>query len=350
MQYNNTEKYLLWIKILIVDLLVYIPNIIMLRWLGLDLYAAVMVSIALSFFVHELLVKSLLLKQSAKAIEENYDVITPRKSELNVTKAKEVNVTLDELIGLETVKKNISNIINLIKVDKKRGIKPIVGHYIFQGNPGTGKTTVGRILGKTFKEMDFLKKGHFIEVTRDDLIGQFQGHTASKTTDILHSALGGVLFIDEAYSLVTDSQDSFGMEAINTIVPFMENHRDDFILIIAGYTDKLNDFLDTNVGFKSRFDYTINFADYTSYQLYDIFKHFAKAYNWKKDTDMALQRLFKSMVKYKDKNFGNGRDVRKIFEKIKQNQSNRLIPVLNALRKKDNMLYEIQADDVNRVY
>jgi len=314
--------------------------------LGLNIYVSILIGMVISFFVHDTLSsKRSINKDKESDMPPVFIESTPPK----IKKQIEVDRTLEQLIGLKSVKENISNIVNLIKVETKRGKKPTVGHYIFQGNPGTGKTTVGRIIGKTFKDMKFLKYGHFIEVTRDDLVGQYQGHTTAKTTAVLESALGGVLFIDEAYSLVSEENDMFGLEAINTIVPFMENHRDEFVLIIAGYTEPLNKFLKTNVGLKSRFNYTINFEDYNATELYEIFKLFAKDFHWNSQTDIAIKKLFKNITRYRSYNFGNGRDVRKLFETIKQNQSNRLISALNMLNRNDPMLFNIQSVDIPKV-
>ena len=334
-----------YFKLIILYLIVYATTIFTFLQLGLNPYISVLMGIIVSFFVYDTSNKSLNLTSTRTNIDENIieqDLFLPQ---IKIYESNN-NIKLEHLIGLENVKKNINNIFNLIKVEEKRGNKPIIGHYIFQGNPGTGKTTVGRILGKKFKDMNFLPNGHFIEVTREDLIGQYQGHTAFKTTKILESAIGGVLFIDEVYSLVTDAHDSFGMEAINTIVPFMENNRDKFILIIAGYTEPLEKFLNTNSGLKSRFDYTIDFEDYTATQLYKIFFTFAKDYYWDAKTDIRLKKLFKTISRYKNKNFGNGREVRKIFEQIKQNQSNRLVNSINFLSKRDSMLFHIQESDI----
>lgn len=252
---------------------------------------------------------------------------------------------LENLIGLSEVKKNIDSIINSIEVEKLRGEKVIAGHYVFEGNPGTGKTTVARILGKKFKELGLLQKGHFIEVKREDLVGRYSGHTATKTKKVLEKALGGVLFIDEAYSLNTSERDSFGIEAINTIVPFIEDNRDNMILIISGYEKPIKDFLKTNPGLQSRFDHTINFKDYNEGELYQIFKLLSKEFSWNESTDKKLKNLFWNMVKTKDRNFGNGREVRRAFEVIKRNQNNRL-SAIDGLKKDDNRLYVFTERDI----
>jgi len=289
-------------------------------------------------------------KATPKKISKPCDANT-KSTESNKVVSDVLNI-LNSMIGLNNVKNEIEKItsfitIREIKRSKGMQVTPASMHLVFTGNPGTGKTTVGRILGQTFKELGLLKRGHFIEVSRNDLVGQYQGHTADKTTTILRKALGGVLFIDEVYSLVNGDGDDFGREAINTIVPFMENHRNEFILIVAGYTDTLDIFLDKNTGLKSRFNYTIEFEDYSNVQLYDIFEIFAHKFFWDKKTTNIIKKILKNLVKNKCKHFGNAREVRKIFETIKQNQSNRLVAKLDHLYKDDPSLFEIKHNDLD---
>jgi len=262
-----------------------------------------------------------------------------------IVKSIKPNIELSKLIGLEKAKENISYIINAIKIEKLRDCHPIAGHYIFQGNPGTGKTTVARILGQKFKELGLLSSGHFIEVKREDLVGEYQGHTAIKTKNILNQALGGVLFIDEIYALQNGDKDDFGKEAINTIVPFMEDYRDQFILIVAGYTHPMAEFLDANVGLKSRFNHTIQFDDYDSIQMYQIFKLMAKNFKWNDEVNRVIKNYFFEIVKDKEQHFGNARDVRKVLEKIKKEQINRLVKY-SDLYKGDMRLSIFTLDDV----
>ncbi len=337
------------IKRSFIFILVYVSSIyILYNEVGINIYATIAISMGIAVSIQLLRMKksdildlhvdfsNINIPQLSKTLPLKYQKIYPKTYAL-----------LSGLVGLESVKDNIINILNLIKIEQIRGEKPIVGHYIFKGNPGTGKTTVGRILGQTFKELGLLKRGHFIEVSRNDLVGQYQGHTADKTTTILRKALGGVLFIDEVYSLVNGEGDDFGREAINTIVPFMENHRNEFILIVAGYTDTLDTFLDKNTGLKSRFNYTIEFEDYSNVQLYDIFEIFAYKFFWDKKTTNIIKKILKNLVKNKCKHFGNAREVRKIFETIKQNQSNRLVAKLDHLYKDDPSLFEIKHNDLD---
>lgn len=255
---------------------------------------------------------------------------------------------LDNIIGLESVKENVKSIIASIKMAHLRDpdSKVIAGHYVFKGNPGTGKTTVARIMGEVFKELKILKKGHFVEATREQLVQGYVGQTATKTKEVLESALGGVLFIDEAYSLAQGGENDFGKEAIDTIVPFMENHRDDFILIVAGYDEDMDKFFDANTGLKSRFTSVIYFEDYTEDELVEIFKIFAKEKNYVLSTGVEerLKSLFTRM-KSNSKYFGNGRDVRKLFDLCRTDLDKRLLN-FNDLQPHDRRLYEITLEDL----
>ena len=253
---------------------------------------------------------------------------------------------LDNTVGLESVKENIKNIIASIKVSKLRNpdSKVYAGHYVFKGNPGTGKTTVTRIFGEILKELKVLSKGHFKEATREDLVGNCVGDTALKTKEILEKAKGGILFIDEAYSLSKGGENDFGKEAIDTIVPFMENNREDFTLIVAGYDEDMDKFLDANTGLKSRFNNTIIFEDYNEVQLIEIFKTFSKEFNFDYNVEMQLKEIFTTMKK-NNKHFGNGRDVRNLFDVIRTNLDRRVLEI-NDLESNDKRLFEIRLEDL----
>jgi len=260
----------------------------------------------------------------------------------------------DNIIGLESVKKNIQNIVNNIKIEYLRNPdkKVQAGHYIFQGNPGTGKTTIANIMDDVFKEMGILEKSHLIEVTREDLVAEYVGGTAVKTKKVLQEALGGILFIDEAYSLARGEDDSFGQEAIDTIVPFMEKHRGDFVLIVAGYTEDMQLFLDANTGFKSRFTHTIDFEDYTKEEMLEIFNLFVDKAGLRLDEGVAhaLKQLFDGL-KDESEHFGNGRDARKVFNAVLTRLNSRLVPFINEFKhKKDERLYTITLDDIPANY
>lgn len=237
---------------------------------------------------------------------------------------------LKSLIGLERVKQDIDSLRNLIKIQamrKQQGlpITSISYHCVFSGNPGTGKTTVARIVAGIYKELGILKKGHLIEVDRSKLVGEYVGQTAPKTNKVIDEALDGVLFIDEAYSLVGEGSD-YGAEAIATLLKRMEDDRDRLVVILAGYTNEIKEFIDSNPGLQSRFNRYIQFDDYSTEELTEIFKRNLRKsrYKIKRDAFEKLQNLIERAVASRDKNFGNARYVRNLFEKVIQNQANRL--------------------------
>lgn len=238
---------------------------------------------------------------------------------------------LHELIGLSTVKSTVQELVNMAKVAQMKaqaGIKApaITRHLVFTGNPGTGKTTVARILGNIYKNLSVLSKGHFIEVDRSDLVGEYLGHTAPKTTKVVESALGGVLFIDEAYSLVPEGrQDSFAQEAINTLLKMMEDHRDDLVVIVAGYKEEMSRFINSNPGLKSRFSRSIHFADYSVSELTEIFKLNCEQHGYV-ISEKALEAFSRLVNQFEPQigELGNGRFVRNIFDRCIAIQSNRL--------------------------
>lgn len=236
-----------------------------------------------------------------------------------------------ELIGLETVKSDVATLTNFIKIQNMRAAKGMKApalsyHCVFTGNPGTGKTTVARILASIYKELGILKKGHLIETDRSGLVAEYVGQTAVKTNKIIDSAIGGVLFIDEAYSLVTGPQNDYGKEAIATLLKRMEDDRGRLVVILAGYTQEMQLFIDSNPGLQSRFNRYITFADYTEEELLKIFLSNLNKYDYT-ITDEATEKmklLIGRAVVTKDHNFGNARWVRNIFEKTLEIQANRL--------------------------
>jgi SpoVK/Ycf46/Vps4 family AAA+-type ATPase len=240
---------------------------------------------------------------------------------------------LDALIGLESVKDEVRSLANFVKLQKQRevqGLKTakVSYHLVFYGSPGTGKTTVARIVGRIYKDLGVLKKGHTVETDRGGLVAKYMGQTALKTDTVVQQALDGVLFIDEAYSLVPEggSGQDYGQEAIATILKRMEDYRDRLVVIIAGYKDEMQRFIDSNPGLQSRFNRYIDFPDYTGAQLADIFKMYMKKnqYTLAADAEDYLREQFEYAVAHKDRNFGNARFARNVFEKSIQQQANRL--------------------------
>lgn len=245
---------------------------------------------------------------------------------------KELEEELDNLVGLSEVKDVVKGILNTLELKNKKekmGIEcsDISLNMIFTGSPGTGKTTVARIMAKLLKAMGILKKGHLVEVTRSDLVGEYVGQTGPKTLDKIKEAYGGVLFIDEAYSLNGQTANDFGKEAIATLIKEMEDNRDKFVVIMAGYTKEMKDLLNLNPGLESRVKFNVEFKDYTKEELIQIFLMLClkEEYNISKKAYKKLNELFDYILRNKDKNFGNGRLVRKLFEEVKMNQANRVI-------------------------
>ena len=275
-----------------------------------------------------------------KLLKENKQKLSSpkvqRKRRKETKKAKE---ELNELIGLEDVKKQVGKILNYVKLNKERGELPTL-HMCFTGNPGTGKTTIARIIGKLFKEENILNKsGEFVEIHGRDLVDKYVGWTAQKVHKIVKDAIGGVLFIDEAYSLVSDTRGSFEDEAIATLIKEMEDHRNEICIILAGYTYEMEKLIELNPGFESRIQFTINFPDYNEDELLKIFKIMCRKekYNISKTCEEILIDNFN--IARKSENFGNGRYVRNLFEKIKFEQADRIIKnkskALNNINKMD---------------
>lgn len=257
----------------------------------------------------------------------------------------ELMAQLDSLVGLDDVKKDIKNLMNLVKVRRLRRenglpIPPMSLHMVFMGNPGTGKTTVARIISGLYAAIGVLEKGQLIEVDRSGLVAGYVGQTALKTQEVIKSALGGVLFIDEAYSLASGGENDFGREAIETILKAMEDHRDELIVVVAGYDGPMEKFINSNPGLQSRFNKYFYFPDYNGEQLLYIFKGQCKknGYALTEEAEAEAKAMFEELYENRGENFGNGRDVRNVFEDTVVRQSNR-VAALDAPTKDDLMQF-----------
>lgn len=282
----------------------------------------------------------------------------PSSSEEAEAEEPEDDATLEELLeelnsltGMEQVKKEISSLVNLVRIQKAReehGIKQsaLSLHLVFFGNPGTGKTTVARLVSRFYKKLGILSKGHLVEVDRSGMVAGYVGQTALKTAEVMDKALGGVLFIDEAYALsVNRGEADFGQEAIDTLLKGMEDHRDDLVVIVAGYTEPMQDFLDSNPGLRSRFNKFIEFEDFTPAELLEIFKSQC-AKNSMEPSDEACEAAgayFGELVERHDPSFANGRTVRNFFENVLVCQANRLADEADLTKE---ALVEITLDDI----
>lgn len=263
-------------------------------------------------------------------IPEEYQVKTQDQKEELDTLLQE----LDQLVGLETVKETVRELVNEQIYDQRLQEEEgtasqavTTRHFIFTGNPGTGKTTVARLIGRIFHALGLLRKGHFQEATRSDLVAGYVGQTAEKTKNIIHSALDGVLFIDEAYALSQGGDNDFGQEAINELVPAMENYRDRLIVILAGYSREMATLLDSNSGLRSRVSYTIHFPDYQPQDLHNIFIKLCQQNQRHCSPELKayLPEAFQRLYDRRDENFGNGRDVRNLYETMLRRQKSRAV-------------------------
>lgn len=255
---------------------------------------------------------------------------------------------LNSLIGLMGVKKELNSLVNFVKLQKirkEKGLKiPIVSlHMVFTGNPGTGKTTVARLMSKILYELGYLSKGHMIETNRAGLVAGYLGQTAIKTEEVVKQAIGGVLFIDEAYTLAT-TEDSYGQETIDTLLKLMEDYRDNLVVIVAGYPTLMKKFIDSNPGLASRFNKYIVFEDYNVQELMEIFEYMCanSSYKLEQDGKIFLNEYIKGLVSEKDEGFGNARTMRNLFEKSIAFQANRVMSMESD--KEDDLSHLIKAD------
>lgn len=259
---------------------------------------------------------------------------------------------LDALVGLEKVKRKVQDLIIYQKVQKLRREKNLHAtkttlHLAFTGNPGTGKTTVARIVGRIYKKIGLLSKGHFIEVSRTDLIAGYQGQTALKVKKVIEQAKGGVLFIDEAYSITeNDHSDSYGRECLTELTKALEDYRDDLVVIVAGYTEPMKKFFESNPGLKSRFNTFIEFDDYNSAELDKILLSMCRNNDYVLE-DKAKEKIhsyFEQQISAKDENFANGRLVRNLYDDLVMNHARRVIKMDNPSSAD---LSTIKAEDFN---
>lgn len=265
----------------------------------------------------------------------------------------ELMAKLDSLTGLTEVKENVRSLINLVKVRKLREENGLPNtemslHLVFMGNPGTGKTTVARLIGGLYKAIGVLSKGQLVETDRAGLVAGYVGQTAEKTKKVIESAMGGVLFIDEAYALAPASAgNDFGREAIETILKAMEDHRDDLVVIAAGYENEMERFISSNPGLESRFNRYFIFEDYNGEELFEIFSSMCAKNSYVLDEEAKefAAKLFTDLYENRDENFGNARDVRNIFENMVSVHSNRIA----ALQKVDKeTLVTVLEEDVSK--
>lgn len=284
--------------------------------------------------------------QDAKATEN--DPLAPKSVLMEEIKTAEEE--LDDLIGLQEVKEDVKRLSNFVRIQQereKRGMKTtsVSYHCVFTGNPGTGKTTVARIVARIYKEMGILKKGQLIETDRSGLVAEYVGQTAVKTNKVVDSALDGVLFIDEAYSLVQGSKQDYGMEAIATLLKRMEDDRSRLVVILAGYEEEMHTFIEANPGLQSRFNRYIRFNDYSAEELFEIFQLSMKKleYQLSPSAREKLQQVLAHAVANKDKNFGNARFARNLFERTLENQATRLATVASLTKES---LSDITDEDI----
>lgn len=272
---------------------------------------------------------------------------------ITVDAAPDVSLdSLNSLIGLKEVKQSITSLVNFISVNQKRkemGMKvPSVSyHCVFTGNPGTGKTTVARILAGIYRNLGILQTGQLVETDRSGLVAEYVGQTAIKTNKIIDSAIGGVLFIDEAYSLVGGGNEDYGKEAISTLLKRMEDDRDKLVVILAGYSKEMEDFINSNPGLRSRFSRYIHFPDYSADELFQIFQLNMQKFDYHltDDGESYLKRVLERRVAHKPSDFGNAREVRNLFEKVVEAQSDRL-QRMNGLTKE--AMSEFTLEDLQR--
>ncbi len=285
--------------------------------------------------------KAGVIKQTADGLElEQPETLEQLMEELNT------------LVGLKSVKQDLTNLINLVKIRKlreERGMKQpdITLHLVFSGNPGTGKTTVARLLAKIYKALGVVSEGQLVEVDRSGLVAGYVGQTATQTAEVVESAIGGILFIDEAYTLIKGGDEKdFGQEAVDTLLKLMEDNRDDLIVIVAGYTDKMEEFVNSNPGLKSRFNKYIFFNDYSGSELTEIFNNMAKKQEYDTDKEAAayVEDYLTKKAKAHEENFANAREARNYLERCIERQATRIVEIADI---SDDDLRTLTIEDVS---
>lgn len=268
------------------------------------------------------------------------DFIMHTATEIEDDSLEKVLEELNSLIGLEHVKKDVAELVNLLKVQQKRttqGLKniEITLHTVFLGPPGTGKTTVARLLGRIFKHLEFLTKGQMIETDREGMVAGYVGQTATKVDAIVAEAKGGVLFIDEAYALSQNLGNDYGGEAVNTLLKRMEDFREDFAVVVAGYDEPMQVFIDSNPGLRSRFNRYFHFNHFSPDELFAIFEIYCKKSDFilTEEAKEKLKDTFGLLYEKRDDSFGNARVIRNIFEKVIQKQANRIVKIKRVTKK-----------------
>ncbi|MBD2775366.1 AAA family ATPase [Iningainema tapete] len=289
------------------------------------------------------LLKAELKRSGNKSFSQQSDVPTNLETVLE---------QLNNLVGMQNVKDEVNTLINFLNIQKLRQEKGLASisvtlHSVFCGPPGTGKTTVARLMGQIYKQLGILSKGHVIETDRSGLVAGYVGQTAIKTDTVISEALDGVLFIDEAYALKPEeAKNDFGQESIDTLLKQMEDYRDRLVVIVAGYSEEMSRFIDANPGLKSRFNKYFYFDDYSPTELLTIFEKICEHNQFKlteKSKTVLLNKLTNLYVN-RDKKFGNGRLVRNIFEKTIERQANRLVKYSRVSKE---MMMTIMPEDIS---